>query len=135
QASHEDGDVGAANGGPRHRCKEVPVVADYGFESDADAEIIKTSGEEQGIAVLPVRSQHLRADGDDFGDHGTSLAAFSSWHLALSTWQLAIGCDFRQLKPDRTMGGDTPFPYLSAAIDNCRIKARDRKSTRLNSSH
>jgi hypothetical protein len=26
---------------------------------------------------LPVRSQHLRADGDDFGDHGTSLAAFS----------------------------------------------------------
>src|ERR1019366_239910 len=135
QASHKDGYVSSANGGARHRRKVVAIVTDYRFEGDADAQTIETPGEEQGIAILPVRSQHLRADGDDFGDHGTSLAAFSSWHLALSTWQLAIGCDFRQLKPDRTMGGDTPFPYLSAAIDNCRIKARDRKSTRLNSSH
>jgi hypothetical protein len=25
------------------------------------------------------------------------------------------------------MGGDTPFPYLSAAIDNCKIKARNSR--------
>ena len=37
QASHEDGDVGAADRGACHRRKMVAIVADYGFESDADA--------------------------------------------------------------------------------------------------
>ena len=36
QAAHEDGEVGAADGRACHRRKIVGIVADYGFESDAD---------------------------------------------------------------------------------------------------
>ena len=52
----------------------VEVVADNGLEGDTDPQFVETAGEEEGIGVLPVRSEHLRADGDDFRNHRFSLA-------------------------------------------------------------
>ena len=69
QSAHEDGDVGAADRRPRGRGEVFEVVANHGLECDTDPKFVETAGEEEGIGVLPVRSQHLRADGDDFRDH------------------------------------------------------------------
>ena len=52
----------------------VKIVADNGFEGDDYALIVELPGEEKGICVLTVRSEHLRADRNDFSDHLFSLA-------------------------------------------------------------
>ena len=52
----------------------VKVVADYGLESDDDAQFVELIGKEKGIGVLTERSEHLRADRNDFSDHEFSLA-------------------------------------------------------------
>ena len=68
-AAHKDGEVDAANRSPSRRCEMFEVVANNRLEGDTDPKFVETAGEEQGIGVLPVRSQHLRADGNDFRDH------------------------------------------------------------------
>ena len=60
--------------GARDRGKVLAVVANDGLEGDADPQFVEPAGQEEGIGVLPVRSEHLRADGDDFRDHDFSLA-------------------------------------------------------------
>ncbi len=44
-------------------------VADDGLEGDGDADLVEFFSEIKGIGVLPVRGEHLGADGDDFGFH------------------------------------------------------------------
>ena len=73
------------------------IVADNGLESDADPELVEAFGEEEGIGVLTIRSQHLRADGDDLRNHDSGLAlkecryqSIQQVHETLSIWiQLA----------------------------------------------
>jgi hypothetical protein len=52
----------------------IQVVANDRLERDTDPKFVEAAGEEEGIRVLAVRSQHLRANGDDFRDHRFSLA-------------------------------------------------------------
>ena len=74
QPAHEDGDVGAADRRPRYGDEVLAIVADNGLEGDANPQVVKAAGEEEGIGVLPRRGEHLRADGNDFRDHDFSLA-------------------------------------------------------------
>ncbi len=74
EASDEDQNVGALERRPRGVDEMRSMVANDGLEGDGHAEFVKPGRQEQGIGVLPVRSEHFRADRDDFGDHGFSLA-------------------------------------------------------------
>jgi hypothetical protein len=49
------------------------VVADDGFESYGDAEVVETVGEVEGVGVLAMGRQHFGADGDDFSEHYVSM--------------------------------------------------------------
>jgi hypothetical protein len=44
-------------------------IADNGLEDDFHAELIETLGQEQGIGVLAIRRQELRADSYDLSVH------------------------------------------------------------------
>ena len=51
------------------------AIANDRFEVDSDADLIELFGQIEGVGVLPLRREHLGADGDDFRFHE---AAFSS---------------------------------------------------------
>ena len=70
EASHKDDEVGALDRGACDGSQLQPVIANNGLEGDINADVVELAGEVEGISVLPVRSEHLRADGHDFGDHG-----------------------------------------------------------------
>ena len=64
------------------RAYQIEVVADYGFEGDIHAEVVEAAGQKKRVGILPVRSEHLGADRNDFGDHRLSLAPqFSTQQL------------------------------------------------------
>ena len=60
--------------GARDANKMIEGIADDGLEGDDDAQFVELAGEEEGIGVLTERSEHLRADRNDFSDHLASLA-------------------------------------------------------------
>ena len=47
----------------------IEVVADNGFECYIDSQLVQAIGKKEGIRVLTMRSQHLRADGNDLRNH------------------------------------------------------------------
>src|SRR5262245_49585462 len=62
---------------PRHRKPDgigepVPIVTNYRFRADLNAEVIELSGEIERVGVDALRRQHLGADCDDFSVHQTS---------------------------------------------------------------
>ncbi len=70
QASHKDDQVGALDRSAGDGGQLQPMIANDGLEGNAHAEFVELAGEVKGVGILPVRSEHLRADGHDFGDHG-----------------------------------------------------------------
>ncbi len=52
----------------------IEIVANDRLERDADSQRVEALGQEEGIGVLAVRSQHLRTNSDDFRNHNFSLA-------------------------------------------------------------
>jgi hypothetical protein len=73
ETSGEDDDVGAFDRRACDRNQVVKTVADDSLEGDDHAHPIKLIGEEKGVGVLTERSEHLRADRNDFSDHQFSL--------------------------------------------------------------
>ena len=73
QAAHQDDDVGAAQRGSNGIHQILAAVADDGLEGNRDANLVELLGQVERVGVLPVRGEHLRADGDDFRFHKDSF--------------------------------------------------------------
>ena len=71
EAAGEDEDVGTAEGVVDGLYEVAGIVTNDGFEGDGDSEVVKAGGEKEGVGVLTMRCEHLRTDGDDFGDHSS----------------------------------------------------------------
>ena len=62
----------------------LAAVANDGLERHGDANLVELLRKEKRVGVLPVRGEHLRADGDDFRFHK------SSFQLLASSFQLCF---------------------------------------------
>src|SRR3974377_201489 len=74
EAAGEDDDIATHDCGAGNANEMIEGVSNDGFEADVDAELVELAGQEQGIGILTERSEHLRADRNDFSDHVASLA-------------------------------------------------------------
>ena len=74
QTTHENRDICATDRRARRAGEVLAIVSHNCFECDTYPQFVQAAGEKQGVTVLLVRSEHLRADGYDFGDHEFSLA-------------------------------------------------------------
>ena len=101
--SDEYCDVSALKGYTRNPSQMVEVIADNGLEGDDHPQFVELLGEEEGIRVLTVRSEHLRSDRNDFSDHLFSLAPRKSSREELSG------------RNDRA-SGDVPCEVVHAAV-------------------
>ena len=72
EAAHAEDEAGPAEGRPQGPGQVAGVVADDRLEGDVEADGVQAGRQIQGIRVLEVRGQELRADGDDLYLHGFS---------------------------------------------------------------
>ncbi len=73
QAPHQDEDVGAHQCGSNRIHDVLAAVAHDGLEGNHDTNLVELLREVEGVGVLPVGGEHLRADGDDFRFHKDSF--------------------------------------------------------------
>ncbi len=66
-----DDQVGAIERVAKRRAHFVGRIADHGFVSHANAELVQLGGEEKRIGIEPVRREQFRTDCDDFRPHGS----------------------------------------------------------------
>ena len=63
------------------------AVSDNRFENYVHTQFIETPGEEEGIGVLAIGRQELRADGDDFSVHDNSVNRMTTIaRVPISRW-------------------------------------------------
>src|SRR5581483_1040094 len=66
KAAHQENYVDAPQRCANGVDQVFTAVADDGLERDQDTDLVQLEGEVKRIGVLSMRSEHLRADGDNF---------------------------------------------------------------------
>src|ERR1035438_10183105 len=102
----------------------VEVIADHGLKGDDHAQVVELLGEEKGVGVLTVRSEHLRTDRNDFSDHPFSLALRKCGPVALQLGNEASPLDVPQQRKHAAGGGEHHGSSWSERQSN-EVLARD----------